>query len=250
MTIYTEYQPVDFSKLPLTQQRLKGQEFSSVIVIDVLGFVKTNTQTVFYWKCLCKACGKYCTKSAYDLKRGTSCGCIRKTKPSNSKNYRNPLMVDGKRTLTSSSYYAAIERCSYPKNKKYHRYGGRGITFHKEWRDNYDAFVDHVGLRPSKKHELDRIDNNGNYEPGNVRWITHKEQMNNREMTVRYEFDGMWKTKTEWCAHFRVPKWRLAPHFLKKWTIYDVLKRIKGKAEKRDALAALAKSGHQSSLGL
>jgi hypothetical protein len=81
---------------------------------------------------------------------------------------------------------SAHQRCTNPKNERYHRYGGRGICVAPEWTAGEDMlegvlrFMEHIGPRPSPVHSLDRIDNDGNYQPGNVRWATAKQQANNR----------------------------------------------------------------------
>ena len=75
-------------------------------------------------------------------------------------------------------------RCSDPKTVGYHRYGGRGIAVHESWQKDYAAFRSYImsemGDRPTPKHTIDRIDPDGNYEPGNIRWATQKEQIANR----------------------------------------------------------------------
>jgi len=73
-----------------------------------------------------------------------------------------------------------LSRCYHPSRKTYHRYGGRGITVCKRWRESFENFFEDVGLRPSKKYTLGRIDNDKGYFPGNVEWQTWKQQNNNR----------------------------------------------------------------------
>lgn len=79
-------------------------------------------------------------------------------------------------------------RCS-PRNPSHDRYFDRGITVCSEW-DNYDNFYKDMGERPTKKHTLDRIDNNKGYEPGNCRWATYKQQANNTHRTNFIELNG------------------------------------------------------------
>lgn len=67
-----------------------------------------------------------------------------------------------------------IERCSNRNNPFFHRYGGRGISVCKRWKDNFDIFYKDMGHRPFPKAKIDRIDNDGNYEPNNCEWVTHK----------------------------------------------------------------------------
>lgn len=80
------------------------------------------------------------------------------------------------------AYHHAKNRCNNPKDKGYKYYGGRGIEFRFT---SFEEFIAHIGPRPSPKHSLDRIDNDGHYEPGNVRWATKEEQMCNLRRSIK-----------------------------------------------------------------
>jgi len=83
-----------------------------------------------------------------------------------------------------------INRCENPKVRSYPIYGGRGIRVAPEWRTNFAAFFEHVGLRPSPAHSIERVDVNGHYEPGNVVWATPVEQANNTRRTRYVTYRG------------------------------------------------------------
>ncbi len=78
------------------------------------------------------------------------------------------------------SWDGAKSRCFNPRAKKYPLYGGRGITMCERWRNSFEAFFADMGARPTPQHSLDRIDSDGDYEPGNCRWATVLEQRHNR----------------------------------------------------------------------
>jgi hypothetical protein len=80
-------------------------------------------------------------------------------------------------------------RCLNKNSKDYARYGGRGISIYKKWKNSFESFFDYIGKRPSKQHSIDRIDNNKGYEPGNIRWATLTEQHRNKRNSV-YVTDG------------------------------------------------------------
>jgi len=141
---------------------------------------KRDGRFVWLFKCRCGKEVKIQGNLVYHYKV-LSCGCwraevstITKSKHLHCTNYSH-----------SSEYQAwrgMIVRCTYPNRPEYKDYGGRGIKVHEEWskKDGFIPFIKHIGLKPSKHHSLDRIDVNGNYEPGNVRWVTAKEQANNK----------------------------------------------------------------------
>lgn len=98
-----------------------------------------------------------------------------------------------------------INRCERPKDKRWHRYGGRGIVLCDEWRHDFLSFYNWAMCHGYTDNlTIDRIDNDGNYEPANCRWATPKEQCFNRQRTRFYTIDGVTKNLTDWCKTYSI----------------------------------------------
>lgn len=112
---------------------------------------------------------------------------------------------------TYRSWCHMMSRCNYPRHNRYYRYGGRGIQVCERWRKFENFFAD-MGLRPTGA-QIDRIDNNGNYEPANCRWATSKEQGRNRSDVRKVTYLGETRCLSEWCEllglEYSRTKWRV-----------------------------------------
>src|SRR5574343_1607894 len=110
--------------------------------------------------------------------------------------------------LTHSTTYDAWaqmkSRCSNPNTHCFAMYGGRGISVCDRWRDSCEAFMSDMGERPSPLHSLDRVDTDGNYEPGNCRWATNEMQARNRRNNVLLTHDGETMCISAWAERIGI----------------------------------------------
>lgn len=187
-------------------QDLAGLRFGRLTVIRKSEFVK-NTNRL--WECLCD-CGNVVYVRADGLRRGTtrSCGCLARelsseaAKKSGAARRRHGQCVkneEGKRQRIYSIWNRMKDRCNNPKSDRYSFYGGRGIKVCDEWNNDFAVFFEWAiasGYRDDLT--IDRIETDGNYEPGNCRWVTVKEQANNRRSNHRLTHNGETHTIAEW----------------------------------------------------
>lgn len=155
------------------------------------------------WKCVC-ACGTEKLVNGNHLKRGNtqSCGCLATERRIGNQHGRTHNLSH---LPEYQSWLRAKSRCNNPKNPSYARYGERGIRVCERWLESFENFYEDVGPKPSDIHSIDRIDSNGNYEPGNVRWATPTEQSRNLSSNRRITHQGMTLCITEWAEFAGIP---------------------------------------------
>lgn len=111
------------------------------------------------------------------------------------------------------------DRCYNKNSKKYKRYGSRGIIISDLWKDSYEKFqqdiLDNIGVRPSINHQIDRINNDGNYEISNIRWATNKEQSVNKSDNLIIEINGKSKTCSQWAEEYKISSHLIAMRYNK-----------------------------------
>jgi hypothetical protein len=114
-------------------------------------------------------------------------------------------------------------RCGNPTNPSFKRYGAMGIKVCEQWEKSFLSFLADVGERPSRSYQLDRINSRLGYQPGNVRWVTTKEQQRNRSNNVRLTYMGETLAASEWAERMGINRRTLQTRLLKGWSVERAL---------------------------
>lgn len=182
---------------------LEGIKFGKLTVLQQAeDKITPKNKKVTQWKCLC-SCGNTTIVATNNLRRGhtQSCGCLNNgNNRKHNKSYSRIYHI----------WVNMIQRCTNINNKSFKDYGGRGITVCKEWKEfqNFDKWALNNGY--SDNLTIDRIDVNENYEPSNCRWVTVKEQANNKRNNHIVTFFRETHSITEWSRILNIPLSTLA----------------------------------------
>lgn len=191
---------------------LTGQRFGYLEVLERdenkrLPCGKLRTQ----WKVFCTRCNSTIfIVDGSSLKTGNtkSCGC------SSGRSNKPGWVI----------WRGILRRCLNPSDERYSYYGGRGISIHPRWLE-FDNFIKDVGTPPGNGLSLDRINNDGNYEPGNVRWATASQQARNRRDTVNLTFNGKTQCLKDWALELNKPYSILKNRYHRGCSVEDILLR-------------------------
>lgn len=208
-----------------------GNRYHSLTVIKVVGIKRYPSCTKRLWECRCD-CGNTIITPMGPLKNGRtkSCGCLMK---------RNRYIVGRKHGMSDSRLFRIwanmLSRCTNPNTSYYKRYGGRGIKVCDEWNgeDGSTNFINWA-LKNGYEHRLtlDRINNNGNYEPSNCRWITNKAQQRNKSTNKLLTLNGETHCVCEWSEKIGISTNTLNQRLNRGWSVEKTLTTPIKKVEK------------------
>lgn len=172
----------------MSRLELEGKRFGRIVVKKFYKVINETTR----WVCICD-CGNEKIIIGKNLVKGNtkSCGCL--ARELKIKKFKTHGMS---RTPTHRTWESMKHRCYNENYYLFKHYGGRGIKVCDRWKNSFENFLEDMGSRPKNK-TIDRIDVNGNYEPGNCRWATPKEQGRNTRFNKRYVFNGKKRTLGE-----------------------------------------------------
>lgn len=194
---------------------LDGERFGRLVVV---GVADRTAHGKVRWSCRCD-CGTITNVAGSGLKNGKtrSCGCLQRDTVIAS-NTRHGLAVRGNKADGYSTWMKMNSRCHTKSDKNFHHYGGRGISVCDRWRHDFVAFTSDMGPRPSPGHSIERINNDGNYEPANCRWATQKDQTRNQRRNRLLTLKGETMVLTAWSERLGISVQTIHSRLARGWS--------------------------------
>jgi len=205
-------------------KNLVGKTFTRLTVIERQGSHKRGGAL---WLCQCE-CGNLTTLVTKLLTSGhtQSCGCLKSDAARKRMTRHGHTSWKRGATKEYSTWLNMLKRCRDAKSTYYYCYGGRGITVCKRW-EIFENFYADMGDKPPGS-TIERIDNDGNYEPGNCRWATQAEQSMNRRVTVYLELNGLRLTMVEWAKKLQMKYGTLNMRHFRGLSTKEILRPFNG----------------------
>lgn len=194
-----------------------GMTFGRLTVIELFDIIDDGVR----WRCKCQ-CGKTVVIRTGALGRTKSCGCIAADSIRRI-SFRHGDACDDKRTPEYKTWDGIKFRCNNPRCRMYKHYGGRGIKVCERWLHSFSNFLEDMGRKPTRMHSIERINNDGDYEPGNCKWASNIEQQNNRRNNVRIAFRGRTQNSAQWATELGFHRDVLHYRLKSGWTIDEAL---------------------------
>lgn len=200
---------------------LAGMTFGRLTVVE---FSHVNGQRLRCWKCRC-SCGVEHTTTGRNLRKGIalSCGCLQRETFNANRNVRGNPTHGLSDTPEYRCWASMLARCRNPATVSFKYYGARGICVCDRWERSFVAFLEDMGRKPSPEHSIDRINSDGNYEPGNCRWALPDVQARNKRGLRLITFRGETLCLADWASRIGLKPMTIAQRLKMGWSVEQAL---------------------------
>ena len=207
----------------MSKENFIGSKFGNLVVLSFDAGLRPNGKRKLIAICQCE-CGNKISVEKYNLTTGntTRCSvCAIASRAESRKTHGHSISRKEKDPIGYSCYsrWQAIKRrCLKEYDSRYSDYGGRGIEICERWVNSYENFLADMGLPPTKNHQIDRIDNDGNYEPNNCRWVTRKTNARNKRNSKIITAFGKSMTQAEWANQTGIKRETISMRLRRGWS--------------------------------
>lgn len=199
---------------------LTGKVYGRLAVVSFAGIVSGGMSS---WLCRCE-CGTEKTVRISLLQSGRtkSCGCLQKQSRFTHTCTHGATAVHSEVRMEYGNWSTMKSRCYNPNSDRFHTHGARGIIVCERWKNSFQYFLDDMGKKPPHM-TLERVNNDGNYEPSNCVWATSKQQANNKRTNHKLELNGAVMNVCQWAEKLGIKARTIHSRIMRKWTTERIL---------------------------